>query len=75
MYPQDNAKPIIINSHKWLDFLPDENLKESIIRRRQAAVCCKSFDYTFHTTIGFYIPSEIYPQYVSLMFRIINSLF
>ena len=73
MYPQDNAKLLVINSHKWLDFLPDESLKESITSRKQKTVCCKSFDYTFHTIVNFYIPSEVYPQYAGLMFRIMNS--
>ncbi|MBC6416149.1 MAG: hypothetical protein GDA46_07205 [Bdellovibrionales bacterium] len=71
-YIQDSSKTLTINSHKWLDFLPDTNSR-GILERRQIAICCQAFDYTFRVSVAFYTPLELYSQYLSLILRMINS--
>lgn len=68
------VKRLMINSHEWLDFLPSGHSTRNYIRRSQVAICCEEFDYSFHTTVNFYVTRGAYSKYVSLMARVINSL-
>ena len=67
-------REVSINSHKWFDFLSDNQMTGDYIRRRQATVCCDNFNYTFHTVVNFYVSRAAYPEYTSLIIRMINSL-
>ena len=66
-------KNLTLNSHNWLDFLPNLDSTQKYIIRSQASLCCDKFDYTFHTTVNFYVSKWAYSEYLSLIVRMINS--
>ena len=66
------VKDLTLNSHKWLDFLPDN--RSNYAKRSLVTICCDEFNYTFHTRVGFYVTRLAYPEYASLIVRMINSL-
>lgn len=67
------TKELILNSHKWLDFLPENDYRKKYITRKQVSICCEDLNYIFHITVGFYVAKLAYPEYASLIVRMINS--
>ena len=66
-------KRLTLNSHNWIDFLPNLDSTQEYIIRSQAGICCDEVDYTFHVTVNFYVSKWVYSEYLSLIVRMINS--